>query len=33
MLRYGEVIGPGGLLGEDANLVDEVGNELAAPDI
>ena len=33
MLGNGEVVRSGGSLGEDAHLVDEVGDELAAPDL
>src|SRR5918993_1496102 len=33
MLRHREVVGPRGLLCEDAYFVDEVGDELAPPDV
>ena len=33
MLRHREVIGASGPLGEHAHLVDEVGDELAPPDL
>jgi hypothetical protein len=31
MLGHGEIVGPRGLLCEDAHLVDKVGDELAPP--
>jgi hypothetical protein len=33
MFRHGEIVGPGWLLCEHAHLVDEVGDELAPPDV
>jgi hypothetical protein len=33
VLGHGEVVGTGRSLGEHAHLVDEVGNELAPPDL